>query len=260
MRAAVAGLLLVLVAGLAVFVPAASTEHVVFSSTPNSPPLFALTALELGPASTACTRGIVLGADAELLRLTVAAPGGPDAVPLTLRLTAPGYAATSTVRDYSAPGERVEIAILRAPRTLPAILCFTNAGTRALSLGATTESRTASRTTTTVDGKPTPADPTIQLLRREPRSFAALLPTLFERAATFKPGFAGPWLFWALAALLVIGLPLGAAVALAVEPRKRDAEAAELEQDEPAQHDRRVSPPQAAGQGEPGDRDANGDH
>ena len=259
MRAALAGLLLTLAAALAILVPAASTERVVFSSTPNPPPLFDLTPLELGPGRTACTRGIVLGTDAERLRMTVAARGGPDAVPLTLRLTGPRYGTTSTVRSYPPAGGLVEIEIPPAPRTLPATLCVTNGGMRPLTLNATTESRTASRTTTTLDGEPTPADPTIQLMRREPRSFASMLPTLFERAATFKPGFAGPWLFWTLAALLLLGLPLGVAVALAVEPRQGHAEAAELQQDEPAEDDRRVPAPKPARQDEPGDHDAHRD-
>ena len=80
LRFALVSLLLTLALALAVLVPAATSERVVFSSTPNPPPLFALTELELAPANTACTRGIVLGSDAERLRITVAAPGGRDAL------------------------------------------------------------------------------------------------------------------------------------------------------------------------------------
>jgi len=254
-----AGLVVALLAGLALFAPAATRERVVFSSTPNPPPLFALTLLTLPPADTACTEGIVLGADAERVRMTVAAPGGTDAVPFTLRLTGRGYAAERTVRDYVAAGGPVEAAIDPPPRTLPVTLCVTNDGTRALTLGATTESRTASRTTTAIDSKPSPVDPTIQLLRSERRSFASLLPTLVQRAATFKPGWVAPWLLWALAGLLVLGLPLGVAVALAVEPRQRDAEPAELQQHEPAEDDRRVGTSQPAREGTARDRHADRD-
>lgn len=254
-RPALAGLALTLVAGLAVLVPAATRERVVFSSTPSPPPLFVLTLLELAPGNTACTEGIVLATDAERVRLTVSAPGGADAVPFALRLTGAGYGSAGTVRDYVAAGGAVEVGIEPPPRTLPATLCVTNLGTRALALGATAESRTASRTTTAIDGKPSPVDPTIQFLRSERQSFASLLPTLVDRAATFKPGWAAPWLFWTLAGLLVLGLPLGVAAALAVEPRQRDAEPAELETHEPSEHHRRVPAPEPARQGEARDGD-----
>jgi hypothetical protein len=257
-RAAVAALLLTLLAALAIFVPAATRTRVVFSSTPNPPPLFELTLLELPPADRACTLGIVLGADAELLRINVLTLEGSEPVPLALRLSGPGYSSVRTLREYPPGGAVIDVAIPRADRTTPATLCFTNAGTRPLALGATTESRTRSRTATVVNGKPTAADPTIQLLRRETRSFAALLPTLMERAATFKPGFAGAWLFWVLAALLAVGLPLGTAVALAVEPRQRDAEAAHLQQDEAGQDDRRVPTPERPRQGAAGHGDPDG--
>jgi hypothetical protein len=257
-RAAVIGLLLTLLAALAILVPAATRARVVFSSTPDPPPLFELALLELSPADRACTRGIVLGTDAELVRINVRALGGSDPVPLALRLSGPGYSTAHTLRRYPPAGALVDIAIPRATRTTPATLCFTNAGTRPLALGASNESRTRSRTTTAVNGKPTSADPSIQLVRRERRSFAALLPTLMERAATFKPGFAGAWLFWALAALLAVGLPLGTAVALAVEPRKRDADAARLQEDERAQDDRGVPTPEGARQSAAGDGDPDG--
>jgi len=39
-------------------------------------------------------------------------------------------------------------------------------------------------------------------LRRQPQSLLSLLPTVFKRAALFRPGWVGPWTFW----LLLIGL------------------------------------------------------
>jgi hypothetical protein len=246
-----------LLAGCAVFVPAATRARVVYSSTPNPPPLFELTLLRIQPAQTACTRGIVLNSDAEMLRIYLGAFGRRPAVPVTLRLTGAGYATTRPLPDYSPDGSLVDVSIPRPTRTTPAMLCLSNRGTRPISLGATTESRTRSRTSTSVDGKPTLADPTIQLLRREPRSFASMLPTLMERAATFKPGFVAPWLLWALAAVLVVGLPFGAMLALAVEPRQRHAESAELQEDEPAEHGRGIAatPPAREGVSGGGDPD-----
>jgi hypothetical protein len=46
------------------------------------------------------------------------------------------------------------------------------------------------------------------------RSMLAWLPRAFERASVFRPGFVGAWLFWALAAAVLIGVPLLLARAL----------------------------------------------
>jgi hypothetical protein len=53
------------------------------------------------------------------------------------------------------------------------------------------------------------------VFRDERRSLLAQLPRAFERASVFRPGFVGAWLFWVLAAAVLIGLPLLLARALA---------------------------------------------
>lgn len=247
-------LVLAVVAGAALLVPAVVRERVVYSSTPAPPPLFEQTVVQLERGEQACTSGVVVGTDAELVRVNVRAIGGDRPVPLELRLEGDGYATRGTVSDYPAPGADVAVPIEPPERPTEATLCFDNVGPALLGIGATSEPRTRSRTTTELNGEPIDADPTIQLLRRERRSLAATLGTQIERAATFKP--AGTWLFWVLAVLVVAGLPLGVAGALAVEARQRQPEAAELEQDEGAEHERGEGAPQAGGQDVRGHREA----
>jgi hypothetical protein len=49
----------------------------------------------------------------------------------------------------------------------------------------------------------------------ERSSMLAQLPRAFDRAAAFRPGFVGPWLYWLLGAAALIGVPLLLARALA---------------------------------------------
>ena len=53
----------------------------------------------------------------------------------------------------------------------------------------------------------------------EPRSVASQLPVIFERAALFRPGWVGPWTFWALALVVGLGVPALLARALAAAVR-----------------------------------------
>jgi hypothetical protein len=60
----------------------------------------------------------------------------------------------------------------------------------------------------------------LRFFRERPRSVLSQVPLIFRRAALFRPGLVGPWTFWALAALVALGIPLLLARALAdVDPR-----------------------------------------
>ncbi len=52
------------------------------------------------------------------------------------------------------------------------------------------------------------AEPAVVFLAAEPASTLARVPVALRRAATFKPGWVGPWTFWVLLAGMVVGLPL----------------------------------------------------
>ena len=50
-------------------------------------------------------------------------------------------------------------------------------------------------------------DVALELGRSPERSLLSEVPDIFERASLFRPGWVGAWTFWALLAVLVIGLP-----------------------------------------------------
>ena len=55
---------------------------------------------------------------------------------------------------------------------------------------------------------------------REPRSVLSQVPTIFRRAALFRPDWVGPWTFWLLAAGVVLAVPLLLARALSAAERE----------------------------------------
>jgi hypothetical protein len=50
--------------------------------------------------------------------------------------------------------------------------------------------------------------------RDEPVSLLSLTPEIFRRAAVFRPPRVGPWTFWALAAGVIVVVPLLLGLAL----------------------------------------------
>jgi hypothetical protein len=83
---------------------------------------------------------------------------------------------------------------------------------------------------TTVDGAENPVDLDLRFLYDEPRPFLGQIPDAFERAALFRPGWFGAWVYWVLLAVLAIGAPLllGFGLWRAVREDERDDEAASV--------------------------------
>jgi hypothetical protein len=67
----------------------------------------------------------------------------------------------------------------------------------------------------TVDGEAITGDLSLALLRSSPRSLLARVPAIFEHASAFAPAILGPWTFWLLAALILVGAPVSLWMALA---------------------------------------------
>jgi hypothetical protein len=148
---------------------------------------------------------------------TFGRPGPP--VDVLLRPDAPG---AKTIRGRLRGGYRdfrvtPEHAIaVSATLHAPAEICLRNRGTGRLAVfGAPgLAHRTSSAT---VAGKPIGSDVAIRLETAQPRSLLSRMPDAFRHAALFKPSWVGPWTFWVLTALVLVGAPvvMGWAVARA---------------------------------------------
>lgn len=91
-------------------------------------------------------------------------------------------------------------------------VCIVDRGPGSVALGGVDRRR--SGLTLTVAGRPVAHAISLVLLAPTRRSLLALLPTAFARAAVFRFGFVGAWVFWLLSALLaasVVGLGVAAA-------------------------------------------------
>jgi hypothetical protein len=96
-------------------------------------------------------------------------------------------------------------------------VCVTNAGARKVAIYGNADA--AARSSSAYkDGRPAKVDLSLEF-ERSSRSWASELPRMLDRAALFRAPWLGPWIYWILAAALVVVAPwlvlraLGAAVA-----------------------------------------------
>ena len=137
------------------------------------------------------------------------APPGP-ALEISVRNAATGalLAIGRIAPSYASPttGTAVLSTTLPADRRLS--VCVRSEGPNAVTLLGDTPSPGSG--TLTVVGKPAHTAMALLFLRRSPKSLLSSLPTVFQRAALFRPGWVGPWTFWLLAGALLVAFGAGA--------------------------------------------------
>ena len=154
----------------------------------------------------ACARGLNLPAGTARIQLEVTS-GSPSLPRMTLTLRASGRAYRSVhapVTGLRSAVTRVAFSIPRTPAqpsSVPASLCLT--ATRAIAYGVT-PTLVGVQPPLTVNGKAQLARLAVWYLppAGARRSYLARATQMFDRAATFAPGFARPWLF----AFVLLGL------------------------------------------------------
>ena len=169
-------------------------------------------AVDLKPGQTACQTTVLLskgsagarvfvgtfGRLGPRLLVTVAKPSGEILRRGTL---SPGYA---DARWQVVPFSPIETS------SRGDTLCISSAGGR-IALAGVRDPNVDNRSLLLVSGKQQPADLSLQLVRSGRQSLLGLVPTIFHRAALFRPGWVGPWTYYLLFVLLL--LTVGAAVA-----------------------------------------------
>jgi hypothetical protein len=219
--ALLAPLLVTLVAG-AFFVPFLSREREVLVATPQPPPLFEATTIELeAHGGSACAAPIPLQRDTDVARVTAGRSRAAGLTPLRVVVHAPGYSAERTFSMYR-NGQALDVPLPDPPRPVDAELCVENAGRGDGLVYASTEERTVGRLRTEVDGKPSDANILVSLLARDRATLWQRRSEIVRGAAGLAPSFAPAWLLWALAALVVAGVPAGVALALRLAPPDGD--------------------------------------
>jgi hypothetical protein len=171
-------------------------------------------AVVVPPGGRACQKPIDTSAPARGVRFkagTFRAPGPALAVQVrssggerAIGAVPAGYGdltwPTATLDRTIPSGRRIEV-------------CIVNHGARRVALFGGPE--LAARTSSAYAGRRRlPTDIALVFERADGRSALALIPTEFERAALWHPGWAGEWLFWVLLFAVIAGVPLALAAAL----------------------------------------------
>jgi hypothetical protein len=203
-----AGLLVIVVAAIAWWRPFLTNARDYPASIPQTVQLYTTPLVTLPAGSRVCFEPAVLDRRSAQARFRVTTFGGPG-VALELSITGAGYRYATRV-----PGTYADNALLQAPVRLPAHdlatrICLGNAGARRVALYGV-DDVTRAPLTVTRDGRR--INPSVQFAFFEgrPVSLGRRMPTVLARMSRFRPGFMGPWLFWPLALLVVVGLPAGA--------------------------------------------------
>jgi hypothetical protein len=203
-----AGLAVLLVGAIAWWRPYVTSDRDYPTGIPQPPPLNSVSLVELGPNGQTCIQPVVLDKHSGRAWFRIGTEGRPGE-PMRLTLTGRGYRSVSEV-----PGGYADSAGVFAPIAPPAhdvvvVACLTNIGTRPVFVYAS-EDKTRAPLNATINGVVTYPIMTLGFVERRPVSLLERLPVSFARMERFRPGFMGPWLFWPLAVLCVVALPLGA--------------------------------------------------
>jgi hypothetical protein len=210
--AVLAGLAVVVAGGLAWWHPFLTTARYYPASIPQPLPLYNTPYLDLSRGQQVCFEPAVMDTHSEVAVYRVNTFKRPGS-PVGLTITGPGYRfATQTPGGYG-DGEVQQVPVRAPARDIQVRICLRNAGKRKIALFGS-DDQTKAPFTVTRGREPIGIAVQFAFYERRPVSIATRLPTIFDRMQTFRPGFLGPWLFWPLALLCVVGVPLGALWAL----------------------------------------------
>jgi hypothetical protein len=210
--AVLAGAAIVVVGALAWWRPFLLDERTFVASIPQPSPLFSLPLIPLKAGEQTCFQPAIIDTHSERAAFLFksVAPAGE---PLRVSMSGPDYRFATGVTGGSPAGSAVSLAVPAPPRDLPLRVCIRNAGRREVSLWAAND-RTRTPMTVTGAGAKLNANVQFAFYESKPTSLLGHLPIAFQRLGEFRPGLLGSWLFWPLAVICVLGLPLGALWAL----------------------------------------------
>jgi hypothetical protein len=171
---------------------------------------------ELAPGARVCQTPITVSEPFARIRVRVgtpALPGQPLEVTVRDAATSRRLARGTIAGGYSAGTDQTAfVGPVTADRKIG--VCVRNLGKRREilygNLGGAALPSTARMGQRELDN-----DMTVVFLKRDSDSMLGRLAEVFDRASVFRPGWVGPWVFWVLTALVLAGVPLLLARALA---------------------------------------------
>jgi hypothetical protein len=208
------GLVLLVAAVAAWFVPYLAKKEQHFSSVAAGPGLFSYTQFTVPGGRDACMDSVTLARRTNQVQFSVrpepSARGGP---PLEVVLSAAAYEArTHLAGGY--PGGVATLPIAAPPADEIGRACFLDRGRAPMLLLGTTEGRAISRSPLLIDGRQVPGDLTVAFVEGHTRSLLGDLSEAFGHAANLTDRLVPVWLLWILAVLAAFGIPAAALGAL----------------------------------------------
>jgi hypothetical protein len=200
-RAGLAALVLVLFAG-AVVLPWLGEQHEYAGEIVQPPPVQAPATIKLDVGSRLCFGNAVIERHSDIARFRVGTFRQPG-VPLTLSIGGARYKVSGAYEDNAL----ISVPIRRPARDTVAEVCIRNEGNWRVDVYGAND-RTQGRNRVTADGVPVEGAVEFSLWEAKRHSIPERMPETMDRIAVFRPGFTGPWLFWPLAVLFALGVPL----------------------------------------------------
>lgn len=161
--------------------------------------------------SPLCTKGVTLPADTDAVRLFVGTYRRLSVkMTMTVRSAAGKQLGTSTPPAFNDGAHPT----FKVPRGLsrPATLCFRTDGSN-VAVAGNLNGNLSPEQISTIGKRPAKGDVSIEYMRAGSRSTWSMIPTVFSRAALFRPSWVGAWTYY-LAALLAFALIAAAWVLL----------------------------------------------
>jgi hypothetical protein len=196
---------------LALAIPFLARNRDYPASIPSPSPLFRVATVAVPRGQSACFENAVAeqhSAEARFRALTFGRPGPP----LRLSMTGPGYSRSYDISGGYGDGE-LRVAVTPPARPTPLRVCIANRGRQRVGLLAAND-RARSRSLASVDGRPANASVVFGFWESGTVDVRRRLPDIGRRVTIFRPAFVGSGVVWALALLLVIGVPAAILLAL----------------------------------------------
>jgi hypothetical protein len=214
----VAGAVVVLAVLLATLImPYLDERRRIATEIPQPAPLFAVSLVELAANQQACADEIGLLPGRQVAEMRVGTYG-KRATPLLFTLAAAGYRERIPVPPTYADNALLDVSVSGPAKVLEGTACVTNRGHYPIALYASAD-RTKSRSSTTVNGRPWPANLDLAFYAARTHSLLDQARAIIRRLRIFH-AHVGVVALWLLAILFVIGVPLASITAVALSARR----------------------------------------
>lgn len=179
----------------------------------------------VGPAQQACMTSVAVSPSSRVAEFRDRGPRGlgNTSPEIELLLSGPGYQSRVRTGGGARTGHLNVVPIAPPAHTLVATACFVNRGQATAYLDGTAGTTTIPYSMIEIGGRRVSGEISLGLRERAHRSPFDLLSETFSHASNLTDGLMPAWLIWIIAALAVVGVPVGVFAAFYVALREDDA-------------------------------------